>query len=219
MCPGRTQKLERAKGFEPSTPTLASLGILLTSINDVEQFRPEKPHFHWINGDLLSHSFTRPNASQQRFCVTPAAESRYPGAETVSRLSPLTVARIQPDKIKRVEHADGVVSGLYLVVQPSGVKSWAIRFRFDRKPCKHTLGRFPAVELSAARALAKAALEGVDKGINPAVRKRAVRPTVARPGSGGGADAEAIDIRAEDLSRESAVSDVLKGYLKVHLIP
>ena len=210
--------LERAKGLEPSTPTLASLGILLTSINDVERFRPEKPHFHWIYGGFLSHSFTRPNASQQRFCVTPAAESRYPGAETVSRLSPLTVDRIQPDKKKRVEHADGVVSGLYLVVQPSGVKSWAVRYRFDRKPYKHTLGRFPAVELSEARGLAKAALEGVDKGFNPAVQKRAMRPTLARPASGG-ADAEAIDIKAEDLTRESPVSDVWKGYLKVHLIP
>jgi Arm DNA-binding domain len=123
-----------------------------------------------------------------------------------------------PDKKKRVEHADGVVSGLYLVVQPSGVKSWAVRYRFDRKPYKHTLGRFPAVELSAARGLAKAALEGVDKGFNPAVQKRAMRPTLARPASGG-ADAEAIDIKAEDLTRESPVSDVWKGYLKVHLIP
>jgi hypothetical protein len=32
------EKLERAKGFEPSTPTLASLGILLTFINDAERF-------------------------------------------------------------------------------------------------------------------------------------------------------------------------------------
>jgi integrase len=137
----------------------------------------------------------------------------------VSRLSPLTVERIQSDKRKRVEHADGVVSGLYLVVQPSGVKSWAVRYRFDRKPCKHTLGRFPAIELSAARGLAKAALEDVDKGINPAVRKKAMRSTAARPGSGGEADAEGIDIKAENLTRESPISDVWKGYLKVHLIP
>jgi integrase len=137
----------------------------------------------------------------------------------VSRLSTLTVDRIQPDKRKRVEHADGVVSGLYLVVQPSGVKSWAVRYRFDRKPYKHTLGRFPAVELSVARTLAKAALEGVDQGTNPAAQKRAMRPTVPRRGSGGDTGAETIDIKAEDLTRESPVSEVWKGYLKVHLIP
>src|SRR6202042_3633328 len=69
-----------------------------------------------------------------------------------------------------------------------------------------------------ARELAKATLDGVDKGINPAVQKRAARPTLARQGSGG-TDAEAIDIKAEDLTPESPVSDVWKGYLKVHLIP
>src|ERR1700692_1513997 len=70
--------LERAKGFEPSTPTLASLGILLTFINDAERFSVGKADFHWISAVLSSHSFTRPHASQQRFCVTPAAENRYP---------------------------------------------------------------------------------------------------------------------------------------------
>jgi len=30
---------------------------------------------------------------------------------------------------KRTEIPDGAVRGLYLVVQPSGAKSWAIRYR------------------------------------------------------------------------------------------
>jgi len=70
--------LERAKGFEPSTPTLASLDILLTFINDAERFCAEKADFHWFSAVLPSHSFTRPHASQQRFCVTPAAEKPLP---------------------------------------------------------------------------------------------------------------------------------------------
>ena len=133
------------------------------------------------------------------------------------RLSPLTVERMQP-KATRQEIPDSVTSGLYFIVQPSGVKSWAVRYRFDRKPCKLTLGRYPAVELGAARDLAKAALEAVDKGNNPALRKKATRPTRARsePDS---ADAEVADIKAKDLTRESPVRDVWKGYLKVHLIP
>jgi integrase len=135
----------------------------------------------------------------------------------MSRLTKLTVERKQP-KGARQEIPDSVTSGLYFIVQPSGVKSWAVRYRFDRKPYKLTLGRFPAIELGAARDLAKAVLEAVDKGINPAVQKKAKRQTRA-PAEPGAADAEAIDIKAEDLTRESPVRDVWKGYLKVHLIP
>src|SRR5664280_2391914 len=88
---------------------------------------------------------------------------------------------------------------------------------WSRKPCKLTLGRYPAVELGVARDRAKAALEEVDKGNNPALRKRATR--LALVWGRGAADAEVADIKAEDLTRESPVGDVWKGYLKVHLIP
>ena len=132
------------------------------------------------------------------------------------RLTPLTVERMQPRGVRQ-EIADSVTTGLYFIVQPSGVKSWAVRYRFGRKPCKLTLGRFPAVELGPARDLAKAALEAVDKGINPAVQKKAKRRARARAEPD--ADAEANDIKAEDLTRESLVQGVWKGYLKVHLIP
>jgi integrase len=209
--------LERAKGFEPSTPTLASLDIPITFINDAERFGGGNAEFHWISAVFPSHSFTRPHAPQQRFCVTPAAGKRYPRGYSMPRLTPLTVERTQP-KAARQEIPDSVTSGLYFIVQPSGVKSWAVRYRFDRKPWKYTLGRYPAVELGPARDLAKAALEAVDKGINPALGKKATRPTRARP-EPGAADAEVADIKAEDLTRESPVRDVWKGYLKVHLIP
>jgi integrase len=123
---------------------------------------------------------------------------------------------MQP-KATRQEVPDSVTSGLYFIVQPSGVKSWAVRYRFDRKPSKLTLGRYPAVELGAARDLAKAALEAVDKGNNPALRKRATRPALAR--NSGATETKVADIKAEDLTRESPVGDVWKGYLIVHLIP
>jgi integrase len=136
----------------------------------------------------------------------------------MSRLTLLTVERKQPTAVRQ-EMADSVTSGLYFIVQPSGVKSWAVRYRFDRKPCKLTLGRYPAVELGAARDLAKAALEAVDKGINPAVQKKATRPTRVRSEPGAVDTDEAADIKAEDLTRKSPVRDVWRGYLKVHLIP
>ena len=63
------------------------------------------------------------------------------------QLSDLTAVKIQPKRNKkgvlvRTEYPDTALPGLYLVVQPSGVKTWAYRTRIDRKPVKITLGRF-----------------------------------------------------------------------------
>jgi integrase len=67
------------------------------------------------------------------------------------------------------------VSGLYLVIQPSGVKSWALRYRHGGKPAKLTLGRWPLMTLAAARAAAADAIGAVEHGDNPAAEKRATK--------------------------------------------
>ena len=77
----------------------------------------------------------------------------------------------------RKEVADAVVPGLYLVVQPTGAKSWAVRYRFDRCTRKLTVkGRYPIVSLAKARAEARTALESVANGEDPAAAKRAGTP-------------------------------------------
>ena len=51
-------------------------------------------------------------------------------------------AKNQPPKNKRQEYPDGA-NGLYLVVQPSGAKSWAVRYKApDGARRKVTLGNF-----------------------------------------------------------------------------
>ena len=72
----------------------------------------------------------------------------------------------------RREVPDGGCAGLYLVVQPTGVRSWAARYRLNGKPAKLTLGRFPTISLAEARRRATAALRQVAEGIDPAVEKR-----------------------------------------------
>ena len=47
---------------------------------------------------------------------------------------------------KRREIPDGKITGLYLVVQPTGAKSWALRYRIAGKPTKLTIGPYPAVD-------------------------------------------------------------------------
>ena len=84
---------------------------------------------------------------------------------------------------KRIEVHDG--NGLYLVIQPSGAKSWAYRYRIDGKSRKLTLGTLlvgkadrdaegdlPALSISEARQKASAAAVKVQRGGDPAVEKR-----------------------------------------------
>jgi integrase len=77
----------------------------------------------------------------------------------------------------RDEIADAVVPGLYLVVQPTGAKSWAVRYRIGRRTRKLTLaGRYPVLSLAKAREAARLALEGIADGQDPAATKRAGTP-------------------------------------------
>lgn len=91
----------------------------------------------------------------------------------------LTDRVVQQAKAKaaRVEIPDAVLPGLYLVVQPTGTKSWAVRYRIGPHTRKLTLaGRYPVVTLAKARETARAALESVSAGKDPAAAKRAGLP-------------------------------------------
>src|SRR6516165_2395964 len=72
----------------------------------------------------------------------------------------------------RYELPDGGCRGLYFITQPSGIKSWAVRFRLNGKTAKLTLGQFPAVSLAEARKLAATAMEQVARGIDPGAAER-----------------------------------------------
>lgn len=91
----------------------------------------------------------------------------------------LTDASIKslPNPATRREIPAGI-TGLYLVVQPSGVKSWAVRYRFNGKPIKMVLGRYPMMTLADANAGAVSALRDVALGNNPAadaLRAKAIK--------------------------------------------
>jgi integrase len=91
----------------------------------------------------------------------------------------LTDRVVQQAKAKtaRVEIADAVLPGLYLIVQPTGAKSWAVRYRIGRLTRKLTLpGRYPVLSLGKAREAARLALESVTAGGDPAAVKHAGTP-------------------------------------------
>lgn len=82
------------------------------------------------------------------------------------------IENVRPGAVRR-EIPDSGCSGLYLLLQPSGHRSWAVRYRFDGVPTKLTLGPWPAVSLLDARVAATKAREQVAKGLDPAAAKTA----------------------------------------------
>ena len=80
------------------------------------------------------------------------------------------------DPLRRLEIPDGALVGLYFIVQPSGAKSWAVRYRADGRPRKLTLAPYPRMGLAEARRAAGEALRIVSEGGDPA----GDRITVAR---------------------------------------
>jgi integrase len=100
-------------------------------------------------------------------------------------LTAIAVAKARAGAERR-ELPDPGCHGLYLIVQPSGHKSWALRYRSRGRPVKFTLGTVlspgaesataPAVDtplsLASARELATRTLREVAAGHDPAVAKR-----------------------------------------------
>lgn len=94
-------------------------------------------------------------------------------------LTARAVELAKPDPGKRREVPDAALPGLYLVVQPAGGKSWAVRYRAAGKPRKLTLGLYPRLGLADAREAARPALRAVAEGRDPAGEKQAARVEVA----------------------------------------
>jgi len=86
----------------------------------------------------------------------------------------------QPNPEARQEIPDGLLVGLYLVRQPSGAMSWAVRYRYAGQPRKLTLGPYPAIELEAARDLGRKALRAAAEGRDPAREKQDAKADAQR---------------------------------------
>jgi len=131
------------------------------------------------------------------------------------RLTVKTVEAMRPGAERR-EIPDSHMSGLYLIVQPSGARSWAVRYRHQGVTRKHTLGPFPAVDLKAARTLASKALRAVAEGRDPGREK-----TLARA-----AKADSVDRIVEEFferhvrrSNRPRTSQETERLLRQHVLP
>jgi len=103
----------------------------------------------------------------------------YPGVtpgkhEMAQALTTRTVEAAKPGKVRK-EIPDAIMPGLYLVLQVSGAKSWAVRFRSNGRPRKYTLGGYPAIDLKSARELASKVLRAAAEGRDPGSEKASAR--------------------------------------------
>lgn len=91
-------------------------------------------------------------------------------------LTDASVSKLKADPTKRLEIPDGLMRGLYLVIQPSGAKSWAVRYRVAGAPRKLTLERaYPAMSLDEARDAARDAIVAAKRGADPAAQKAEIK--------------------------------------------
>jgi integrase len=91
-------------------------------------------------------------------------------------LTAKAIENAKPGPTRR-EISDAGCRGLYLVVQPSGARSWAIRYRFQGKSRKVTLSGF--VALAAARKQAAATLAELANGVDPATKDKQAKAKAA----------------------------------------
>src|SRR5262249_9702108 len=94
--------------------------------------------------------------------------------EIMVKLTAKTVETIRPGTARQ-EIPDALLPGLYLIVQPSGARSWAVRYRHNGQPRKYTLGVYPAIDLATARALGTKALRAVAEDRDPAGERQEQR--------------------------------------------
>ena len=90
-------------------------------------------------------------------------------------LTALTVEKLRP-RSARYEIPDAGQRGLYVVVFPTGVKSFICRYRFGHRKRKLTFGH---VSLAAARKAAADALYEVHEGRDPALAKKIAKQKAA----------------------------------------
>jgi integrase len=90
------------------------------------------------------------------------------GNGSPKKLTDLAIKNLKAGPARR-EISDGK-NGLFVVLQPGGRKSFAVRYRFDGHPRKLTLPR--GITLAAARKAAADAIHEVEQGRDPAGAKR-----------------------------------------------
>jgi len=88
--------------------------------------------------------------------------------KVAKELTPLAVSKLRRTGL----HAVGGINGLGLKVMPAGSRAWVLRTMVAGKRREYGLGGYPTVTLASARERARAMLDQLFAGIDPAVTKK-----------------------------------------------
>lgn len=89
-------------------------------------------------------------------------------------LSELELKNAKP-KAERYEIKDGKVDGLWVRITPNGVKSYVLKYRFEGRSLRLSLGHYPDLSLAKARLLAQEARGKIAVGVDPQGEKKKER--------------------------------------------
>jgi len=115
---------------------------------------------------------------------------------------------------KVAKYSDG--ANLYLLVHPSGSKSWVYAYRFGGKQKKLTLGQYPKLSLKDARKARQEASDLLDKGVDPCIKKQGSEEVENRNLFSSVAE-DWISIYKEDRAEKSV--SIHRNVLDVHILP
>ncbi len=113
----------------------------------------------------------------------------------------------------RAEYVDGLCPGLHLRVTFSGTRTFSAMFRVNGKLIRETIGRYPRVSLSNARAAALAIMRSAQEG-GDARERRARAPTTVTYG-------ELVEAYTEKHLKVNARSwrNINRGLTNRHMVP
>jgi integrase len=95
-------------------------------------------------------------------------------AKAVKVLGALEVKQLT----KPGQHPVGTVAGLRLCIKPSGSRSWILRTMVGAKRKDIGMGGYPEVTLAMATEKARVAKDGIQKGVDPVLARRAVQSNI-----------------------------------------
>lgn len=129
-------------------------------------------------------------------------------------LSAKLIERLKAPATGQIEIFDSTLPGFGIRVSKGGRKAWVLLYRSHGRKRRFTLGSYPALSLSDARTAARAAIQAVQRGDDPALDKRQQRAT--QPATFGELAFEYMERYAKPRKRSWKNDEM---HLRLHVLP